>query len=520
MATYNLIRSTVASDLVNGTDANDSISVYGNHTTVQANGGDDIISVNGGRHDNGMWVFGDESNLIYAGNGNDSIVVVSRGASIVGGNGNDTINFAGSYASENVTITTGVGADTLYFNRNDYYSSRQFKAIVTDFSNDDAIYLNQYRSKEYGTGSYSAFSYTVNNGNVVISDNASISGDDIIINAVTPRFTVTLQGVGSIGEVANAKFYRYYGSTPLEITTLGELFGVEPIETTPVTIETSTVSGGNDTPTSSSGSNDTPKTSSDNGGGNVYIFGNVYVINGDNNGTILIDSTVSGGVTNSTNIDNSTSYTYSGGYDTIGYGSNSSVSSNYNSYEQVNLSTEVQGFAIKDNNFYVTSKTGALRIQDARGKNISYGDSNGNKIANSYLASGGGTIDKSSSSQIEVLVGANNVSNQIYAGSGGSTLWGGAGGADTLTGGAGFDEFIYTSGSGSDVIRNAGDNDVVNLAGINLSQIVDASVSENGVEATFQDGGRLRVEGNSNVGFQLEGVTYCANRADGSWTTK
>ena len=49
MATYNLIRSTVASDLVNGTDANDSISVYGNHTTVQANGGDDIISVNTSR---------------------------------------------------------------------------------------------------------------------------------------------------------------------------------------------------------------------------------------------------------------------------------------------------------------------------------------------------------------------------------------------------------------------------------------------------------------------------------------
>ena len=147
------------------------------------------------------------------------------------------------------------------------------------------------------------------------------------------------------------------------------------------------------------------------------------------------------------------------------------------------------------------------------------GDNNGTILIDSTV-SGGGTIDKSSSSQIEVLVGANNVSNQIYAGSGGSTLWGGAGGADTLTGGAGFDEFIYTSGSGSDVIRNAGDNDVVNLAGINLSQIVDASVSENGVEATFQDGGRLRVEGNSNVGFQLEGVTYCANRADGSWEVR
>ena len=244
------------------------------------------------------------------------------------------------------------------------------------------------------------------------------------------------------------------------------------------------------------------------------------MINGDNNGTILIDSTVSGGVTNSTNIDNSTSYTYSGGYDTIGYGSNSSVSSNYNSYEQVNLSTEVQGFAIKDNNFYVTSKTGALRIQDARGKNISYGDSNGNKIANSYLASGGGTIDKSSSSQIEVLVGANNVSNQIYAGSGGSTLWGGAGGADTLTGGAGFDEFIYTTGSGSDVIRNAGDNDVVNLAGVSLSQIVTANVGYNEISATFQDGGSLNVKGNSKVGIKLSGYTFAANRSTGQWYTK
>ena len=554
MAIYNLIRSTVASDFVNGTEGNDSISVYGNFSTVQANGGDDIISVNGGRHDNGMWVEGDEGNLIYAGNGNDSISVHSRGVSVYGGNGNDTVNFASScvYAdggsgddifyrysynpiSENVTMTTGVGADTLYFDHAGY--TRQFKAVVTDFSNDDAIYLDQnyYRSWGYGSGDCGAFSYTIENGNVVISDNASISGDNVVVNAINPRFTVTLKGVGSIGEVANAKFYRYYGSTPLEITTLGELFGVEPIETTPTVEPEPTVPtyGGNDTPTTSGGgSNDTPKSSSNNGGGNIYIFGNVYVIN-DNNGTVLIDSTVSGGVTNHTNVDNSTSYTYSGGYDTIGYNDTSSVTGNYTDYaetstvnssygkyEQVNLSTEVQGFAIKDDNFYVTSKTGALRIQDARGKNISYGDNKGNQIANSYLASGAGSIDKRSSSKIEVLVGANNADNAIYAGSAGSTLWGGAGGSDTLTGGEGFDEFIYTAGSGNDVIQNAAGNDVVNLAGVKMSQIVTAKVGYNEISATFQDGGSLKIQGYSNVGFKVDGVVYAANRSTGSWYTK
>ena len=64
MAEYNLINSTAANALVEGTEGNDSINVYGNHSTVQANGGADIISVNGGRHDNGIWLDGDETNVM------------------------------------------------------------------------------------------------------------------------------------------------------------------------------------------------------------------------------------------------------------------------------------------------------------------------------------------------------------------------------------------------------------------------------------------------------------------------
>ena len=56
MAEYNLFQSTVTSDLFEGTESADSISVYGNHSTIKALGGDDRISVNGGRHDNGIWI--------------------------------------------------------------------------------------------------------------------------------------------------------------------------------------------------------------------------------------------------------------------------------------------------------------------------------------------------------------------------------------------------------------------------------------------------------------------------------
>ncbi|MBQ7198400.1 MAG: hypothetical protein IJS29_03960 [Selenomonadaceae bacterium] len=571
MATYNLIKSTVPSDLVEGTSGNDSIGVYGNHSTVNALGGDDIISVNGGRHDSGIWVEGDETNLINAGNGNDSIYVVSRGASIYGGNGNDTIKFAnkrnGGYIyadggsgddvfyrssynpiSENVTMTTGVGADTLYFDNGGY--TGQFKAVVTDFSNDDAIYLDQnyYRSWQYGHVDCGAFSYTIENGNVIISDNASLSGDDVIANAITPKFTVTLQGVGSISEVADAKFYRYCGTTPLEITTLGELFGVESSSgktstdidddteddvstettTTSTTTETTTKKTTTTTEIETTTNKTTPTTStststvaSGSGSRDTIINNNYY---GDyydmskNNGTIVNQSSVEGGVTNNTSVDNSTTiirygniYTYNGGNKTI---------NDYVEGQVVELKSDYQGIDVNGNNFLVKSSSGAVKIQNSRDKFIGYSANNNNVVAYSYLASGGGQIDGRGKNQAEIMIGGDNANNQIFAGSGGSSLWGGNGGTDTMTGGDGYDEFFFAMGSGNDLVKNAGDNDVINLLGVSLSQISSFSYDSSSVDLNFNNGEHLKVESTSSVGYRVENQTFYFNRSTNQWANK
>ena len=274
MATYNSIYSTIPSDLAEGTEDNDSIKVYGNHSTVNALGGADIISVNGGRHDSGIWLEGDETNLINAGAGNDSIYVQSRGASIFGEAGNDTVRIESGYTFADggtgndlfhipqyvngsskdfkVTITGGAGMDTI---RISPYGDIA-EVVITDFSNDDVLRLQE--STSY-TGNYRrALTQSVENGNVVIRDNSSLRSDyysdDVITKTVAPLISITLQGVSDISQVANAKYYVYDGDTPKDYKTFGELFGVSDsavVKPVTETVEPATVEpvSSNTTPT-------------------------------------------------------------------------------------------------------------------------------------------------------------------------------------------------------------------------------------------------------------------------------
>ncbi len=204
-------------------------------------------------------------------------------------------------------------------------------------------------------------------------------------------------------------------------------------------------------------------------------------------------------------------YTYSGGDMTI---------SDYQSTAQINIASDYTGINFDENNFYVNSSSGSLTIENARDKVISYGNANGNLIAYSYLSNSGGLIDGSGISQAEIIIGGNDSSNQIYAGSGGSSLWGGAGGADTLIGGEGYDEFFYAIGSGVDVIQNAEYNDLINLLGVTLEQISGVDVKESAVSLSFIDGGNLRVEGNSGVGYKVGNEIYACNQSTKTWYVK
>ena len=228
---------------------------------------------------------------------------------------------------------------------------------------------------------------------------------------------------------------------------------------------------------------------------NYYFINNTYITN-------VTNITVINAVENN--------YIYNNEYNVI---------TNYLPGEVVRLNGEYQGIDLQGNSFFVKSSTGILEIQNSRDKFIGYSGDDGNIAAYSYVASGGGTVDGRSYSQAEILIGGDNADNQIYAGSGGSSLWGGNGGADTLVGGSGYDEFFYSVGSGNDVVQNANSNDVINLLGVSLSQISGVNVNLNEVNINFNDGGSLRVEGNSNVGYRLENQIYVCNQSTGQWST-
>ncbi|MBR5914618.1 MAG: hypothetical protein IKZ58_09725 [Selenomonadaceae bacterium] len=568
MASYNVIDpSRKDNDLVVGTDNGDSIYsggdnstinaldgddivyVYGNHSTVNAGDGDDVISLYGGSHNGGIWLEGEESNGVLGGAGNDSILVKSRGASIYGETGNDTINIQSSYTYadggegndvfsfthtnkvDNVTITGGAGNDKIVINGK---WGPTIKAVITDFSNDDVFsFENTYytNAAAYYSGTTSngrTLTQHVENGNVVISDNFSIRGSsrDKLTKNVEPNISITLQGVSDISQVSNAKYYIYGGATPLKYSTLGELFDYDtsvvsqPVDTKNDDDETSETGGGSTTTTTTEEitTPSTPSTSGNSGGNTVInnYYGDYYDMSG-NNGTIVNQSSVTGAVTNNTNIDNSTTITKEG--NTYTYNGGDKVIDNYQQDEIVELASDYAGIDLNGNSFFVKSSSGQLEIQNSRDKFIGY-SMHSERVAYSYWAGSEGIVDGRNYSQAEIMIGADNADNQIYAGDSGASLWGGIGGNDILTGGSGYNEFFYMVGGGNDVVQSSNSDDLVNLAGVSLSQISGVEVNIGQVNINFIDGGNLKVNGNSGVRYQIMEGTFSVNQYTKQWSNR
>ena len=207
----------------------------------------------------------------------------------------------------------------------------------------------------------------------------------------------------------------------------------------------------------------------------------------------------------------SSGYTYSGGSQTI---------SDYTG-EKVKWNADFTGLGFNNTDFLLYSSSGALTLKNVRDKVIDVADGNGNTVAYAFMASGGGTIDGSGFSPLEVILGGNNASNVIKAGSGGSSLWGGAGNtADTLSGGGGIDYFFVGKDDGSDVIQNASQNDRVMLYNTALSDIANAGTSSNSISLTFNTGATLVVndKGGLSPSFQLaEGSCWKFNHSTNNW---
>ncbi len=398
-----------------------------------------------------------------------------------------------------MTLTGGEGADT--FAVTPYYNGATLSAIVTDFTSDDALRVDDDDKR--------ILSYSIKNGNVVITDDKKeywVKNDEVAMD-ITPQFEVTLQGVASISEVADAKYYHYNseGKVPDQYTTLGELFGVsttptestttESTTTTPTTTTlTSTTTQTSTTTTTTSVTDSTPSATSGTTIINNY-YGDVYNVTG-NTGTVIVGSSIEGGVGNV--------YNYNGG---------DKVIDNYQQGEVVQLE-DYQGLDdIKGNSFFIKSSTGKLEIKNSRNKFIGYSAAQTDVIAYSYLGGSSGAIDGRDKAQAEIMIGADNADNQIFSGNGGSSVWGGNGGNDIMTGGDGYDEFFYAIGSGNDVVQNASSTDMINLLGVSLSQITSYSYDYESVSLQFNDGGTLRVQGTSEVGYRLENVTYAFDQS-------
>lgn len=206
------------------------------------------------------------------------------------------------------------------------------------------------------------------------------------------------------------------------------------------------------------------------------------------------------------------SYTYDGGWSLI---------ADFITGNKVKLASDVLGFEVSDNDFAMNSSTGRLTIADSRDKLIDFSDSYGNTGFYAYVAGNAGVVDGHAFLNFEIIIGADNQSNNLIAGYGGSNLWGGVGfSADILTGGFGVDNFILGKSEGYDHVAGASSTDTVSLYDASLSDIVATAVSDNLVAVAFNTGFVVTVENSESVtpAFQLsDGTSYRYNRANASW---
>ena len=513
-------------ELKEGTSKADHFDLnFDNNCTVYGYSGDDTINIGVSyQHAKNNVVYGGNGNdyittkevgKFYGENDNDTLVIGASNAFVHGGDGDDNIIIK---SSTNSIVYGGLGSDSISVQP----LQGKVTSTIMDLTTEDTIFIDS---------SAKNFSYEIENGDMVFSDEDK-------------NFKLTFYGINDPIQVATVRVLYFMGNIE---TTMGKLLGVETsptINTTSITVDkesieisnlstiTSTDIDNNITNTVNNYNIDKSITVNDNNniadfGDNVSMKNDVFV-NVDSGSLALKDSTTLSPINIDETINTGTSttpieqYSYSGGNATISAKGTSSVTSSYGDYEQVNFKTEFAGFDLDDSNLYIKSSSGTLTIQNVRGAIMTYGDANGNIIARSFVANDSGDVNRQLiNDTYEVIIGANNRNNRIYAGNSGSSLWGGVGGADTLTGGAGVDTFVYTFDSGNDVLTNVGVEDIINLTSVSMSQIVSANVESSRIYATFTNGGSLEIRSSASIACKVgEDTTYVSNPSDGTWRVK
>ena len=208
-------------------------------------------------------------------------------------------------------------------------------------------------------------------------------------------------------------------------------------------------------------------------------------------------------------------------YNYHGYG-NVSLS-NFENGGSITWNCSFNGIGVNGDEFSLYSSSGSLSIQNSRNKLIKVKTPSGEISGYAYMSSIEGIIDgRQFNDVIEVIVGANDKSNVIYAGGSNSSLWGGAGNtSDTLVGSEFADTFFYGAGDGDDVIQFANGWDSVKF----YTPLDFTAIYMNDDSLVIKTStGTLSVKnwGTSSVNnFQLaDGSTYTLSEYRGTVTAK
>ena len=196
------------------------------------------------------------------------------------------------------------------------------------------------------------------------------------------------------------------------------------------------------------------------------------------------------------------------GQDTFVYTDGSGVIRNVSTGDKINFGAQYTGFEFTNDDILLHSTAGDLLVQSIRDQVVDVADGDGNFACHVLMAGSGGTVDGATLSGYEVISGANDSSNVIFAGNYGSSLYGGNGQLDTLIGGDGEDWFMFGYNSGADTIKGAYSNDFINLLGVRMDDITEINATAGLAKFSLLSGAELTVDGTNGAGYSIEGKIY------------
>lgn len=191
----------------------------------------------------------------------------------------------------------------------------------------------------------------------------------------------------------------------------------------------------------------------------------------------------------------------------------------YNVSKAIRFDAQYSGVGVSGDNLQLNSTSGTLTVQNCRDKLVTVADSRGNTAGYAYIAGAPKSVDGRKYSVLEVMIGSNDGSDTIMAGSGGSLQWGGGGSvSDTMYGGNGADVFYYGDGDGVDYIKGSNASDRVML--YSAMDIQSIQMSGSNLVIKSSEANKLVISGWNEGGlntFQLwDGSVYGLHDDKGS----